>query len=182
MTKEAFDLYYKYIIEPRLTETMKLALKYYSGTGSSRISDYLLNGETKNIDMENKIELLRKSIKLCQLPSPVTVFHGISRFSSIQNPNFINLNEQLITTKTFFSTSLSFNTACNFANLNIEKEKYLIEINLPTGYPAFWLEPLSQARSELELLLLNDITFEVKDKIIFKRRNDEFIKLKVMPK
>lgn len=151
-------------IDPKLDEKTKYLIKSYTNTYYGTLSQYLL-GEIEGNDMLDEMaQKLTSTIKLCSLPEPLTVYRGTSVliFDGKNPRNYIKKNKE-VTMKNFLSTSLAKSEAFNFTKKVAKNPGIMLEIELPKGYPALWVKPLSFHKLEQEVLLMPSITFDILD-------------------
>lgn len=103
----------------------------------------------------NKIYALRNLINSFRTKEDLVLYRGTNE-KYFYNTSIVD--ENLLTTIPFFSTSLSEKTAIEYASYT---HPLLLEIHIPKGYPALWIRPFSMYPKECEFLLANGATLSI---------------------
>lgn len=167
--EESLNKHFMYAVKPKLTKKEIESVKRYSGTDSSSVKNFLLDtGNLKEIEKNYAYYLcgnIESAISKGKIPFDITLYHGggADLFEVYNNVLYLSGHKlqkgDIFTSNIFLSTSLNKEVAKTF----MQKEKTLLEISLKANTPALWLKPLSIIKFEDEVLLMDEIQFEVEE-------------------
>lgn len=142
---------------PPLPHDQYEALRDYSGAGYTEVNRYLRAGKSrKNAGMDRTIAAMDQAMKDHPTPSNATVVHrgiDLDAFGSVTPDKLVG---QDIREPGYLSTSVGKEVADGFWH----HEAHL-EINVPAGTPAFYMDGLTGAKGERELLLARGLQYKI---------------------
>lgn len=149
-----------------LTDDERYAVRAYTGSSYSQMNKDLRMGNYLNSSKKVLIDDCTSALSKTKIADDVLVYRGMGSQKSVArlfgiteaelaDPNVIpSLIGKTVTEKGFMSTAITPGRAWSGAKL---------EVYLPKGANAMFVDPISQYSGELELLVQRNSTFVVKD-------------------
>ena len=152
----------------QLSKAERKSIDYYSGTGYTKLNNYLRYGDGNKTVAKNA-NLLTSALQQYNLKTPMTVYRGVSTSGLRKSLNGEKLRVgALYDDPGFSSTSISRYTALGFGS------KLLLKIQLPKGNTGAYIDPVSYNVGEKEFLInpganmivtkVQTVTYTVKEK------------------
>jgi hypothetical protein len=142
---------------PPLPRDQYEALRDYSGAGYTEINGYLRNGKPKgSAALRKSIASIDKAMAGHPTPSKATVVHrgiDLDAFGGVAPDKLIGHD---VREPGFLSTSAGAGVADGFWHHEAH-----VEIKVPAGTPAFYMDGLTGAKGERELLLARGLQYKI---------------------
>jgi len=148
-----------------LTEDEKSIIRKY--TSGSTEMNLLLADKTTKLPEEKEREILKNANKMSEvlskftLPKSVKVHRGVGSEGWLVLKDLDALNEGTeFKYPSFMSTSLNKSTAKQFSDYDNNGKRYMVELDLPEGTNAIYIDKISNYSGEGEIIVNKDVSFE----------------------
>lgn len=168
-----------------LTEDEKSIIRKYT-SGSTEMNLLLADKATK-LSEEKEKEILKNANKMSEvlskftLPKTVKVHRGVGTDGWLALKDLDALDEGAeFQYPSFMSTSLNKSTAKQFSDYDEKGKRYMVELELPEGTNAIYVDKLSNYSGEGEIIVNKDVTFESQG--VSETSGEKILHLKAIPK
>lgn len=170
-----------------LEDGLRREIEYYTGPGAASINEALRTGKfigPKGAAMKESVKALDKIMKVSTLPEDTIVTRMLDGLpmqkflpKGADIDDFSGLAGKVLKDKGFMSTSLGAKPATGF-----EKSDIRLEITVPKGTGAVWVNPISSVKGERELILNRNTAIDIQEIVWDGRKKQWLAKAVVVPK